>query len=84
MHTKKEKRGCHKMNGELCKNFFDTKEVRKYQRKMFKSVRHKLLMHIPLTEEEAYRKKYGIEANTKMLYDGNLNIKRHELQGRNG
>ena len=52
MNTMKDKRGCHNMNGELCTNFFDTKEVRKEQRKMFKSVRHKLLIHIPLTEEE--------------------------------
>ena len=71
MKTMKDKSGCHKMNGELCTNFFDTKEVRKEKRKMFKSVRHKLLMHIPLTEEEeAYREKCGIEANTKMSYDG--------------
>ena len=71
MNTMKDKRGCHKRNGELCTNFFDTKEVRKERRKMFKSVRHKLLMCIPLTEEEeAYREKYGIEANTKMSYDG--------------
>ena len=63
MKTIKDKRGCHKRNGELCMNFFDTKEIRKERRKMFKSV--------PLTEEEeAYMEKYGIEANTKMSYDG--------------
>lgn len=71
MKTMKDKRGFHKMNGELCTNFFDTKEVRKERSKMFKSVRHKLLMHIPLTEEEeAYREKYDIEANSKMSYSG--------------
>ena len=59
------------MNGELCGNFFEGKDERKERRKMFKSVRHKLLMHIPLTdEEEAFRERYGIEANTKMLYNG--------------
>ena len=71
MNTMKDNRGCHKMNGELCAIFFDTKEIRKERRKMFKSVRHKLLMHIPLTEEEeTYKEKDGIEANTKMSYDG--------------
>lgn len=71
MKTMKDKRGCHKRNGELCTNFFDTKEVRKERRKIFKSVRHKLLMHIQLTEEEeAYKEKYDIEENTKMSYDG--------------
>ena len=71
MKTMKDKRGCHKRNGELCTNFFDTKEVRKERRKMFKSVRHKLLMHIPLTEEEeAYREKYDIDEHTQMTYDG--------------
>lgn len=71
MKAKKDKRGCHRMNGELCGNFFEGKDERKERRKMFKSVRHKLLMHIPLTDdEEAYREKYGIEANTKMSYDG--------------
>ena len=71
MKTKKDKRGCHRMNGELCGNFFEGKDERKERRRLFKSVRHKLLMHIPLTEEEeAYMEKYGIEVNTKMLYDG--------------
>lgn len=59
------------MNGELCVNFFEGKDERKERRRLFKSVRHKLLMHIPLTdEEEAFRERYGIEVNTKMSYDG--------------
>lgn len=71
MKAKKDKRGCHRRNGELCGNFFEGKDERKERRRLFKSVRHKLLMHIPLTdEEEAFRDRYGIEENTKMLYNG--------------
>lgn len=71
MKTKKDKRGCHNRNGELCTNFFDTKEVRKARRKMFKSVRHKLMMRIPLTEEEeAFREMYDIDEHTQMRYNG--------------
>ena len=67
----KDKRGFHKRNSELCMNFFDTKEVRKERRRLFKSVRHKLLMHIPLTdEEEALRERYDIDEHTHMTHDG--------------
>lgn len=51
-------------------NYYD-KETRKRRRKLFKSIRHKLLFHIPLTDdEEKYRKRYGIEENTKMTFEG--------------
>lgn len=71
MKTKKDKRGLHKRNGELCGNFFEGKDERKERRRLFKSVRHKLLMHIPLTEEEeAFREMYDIDEHTQMTNDG--------------
>ena len=59
------------MNGDLCGNFFDGKDERKERRRLFKSVRHKLLMRIPLTdEEEALRERYDIDEHTQMTHDG--------------
>lgn len=51
-------------------NYYD-KETRKQCRKLFKSVRHKLLFRIPLTdEEEEYRRKHNIKEDTKMTFEG--------------
>lgn len=51
--------------------YYGDKNERKYYRKLFKAVRHKLLFQIPLSdEEEEYRKKYDITPNTKMSFEG--------------
>lgn len=71
MKAKKDNKRSHRMNGELCGNFFDEKNERKERRRLFKSVRHKLLMHISLTdEEEAFRERYNIDEHTQMTHDG--------------
>lgn len=50
---------------------YSDKNERKYYRKLFKAVRHKLLFQIPLSdEEEEYRKKYNITPDTKMSFEG--------------
>lgn len=50
---------------------YGDKQERKERRKLFKSVRHKLLMHIPLTaEEDEFRRQYNIEENTRMACTG--------------
>lgn len=52
-------------------NDYGDKDERKYNRKLFKTVRHKLLFQIPLSdEEEEYRKKYNITPNLKMSFEG--------------
>lgn len=50
---------------------YGDKQERKERRKLFKSVRHKLLMHIPLTEEEEeFRRMYDINESTRMACTG--------------
>ena len=49
------------------------KEERKHRRKLFKAVRHKLLFHIPLTEEEKeFQNANGITENSKMSFEGEV------------
>lgn len=71
MRALKDKRGIHNRpyTGEWIS--YRDKEERKHHRRMFKAVRHKLLMCIPLTDEEdLYRIKWGINADSKMDYEG--------------
>lgn len=71
MRTIKDVKGIHnRINHGKWENYGD-KDERKQRRKLFKSVRHKLLMRIPLdVEEEKFRALHGIEENTKMAYTG--------------
>lgn len=71
MKAIKDKKGTHNRGygGPIYEYY--TKEERKERRKMFKSVRHKLKMQIPLTaEEEEYRIAHRINSDSKMTYDG--------------
>ena len=71
MKTMKTPKGCHNRRHHGSWSIYGTKEERKANRRLFKAVRHKLLMCIPLTEEEqAYKEKEGIEVNTPMRCDG--------------
>lgn len=71
MKTIKTPKGTHNRISHGSWKKYGRKEERKANRALFKSVRHKLLMQIPLTdEEEAYRNRWGIEAHTPMRCDG--------------
>ena len=72
MKTIKTPKGMHNRpyHGSWC--FYD-KEERKRRRKLFKAVRHKLLFHIPLTEEEIeFQNENGITENSKMTFEGEI------------
>ena len=71
MRTIKDVKGIHnRINHGKWYNYGD-KDERKQRRKLFKSVRHKLLMRITLTEEEEkFRNLHDIDENTKMAYTG--------------
>ena len=71
MKTIKTPKGTHNRCNHGSWDKYGTKEERKANRRLFKSIRHKLLMCIPLTAEETnYRKQYKIEVNTPMRCDG--------------
>jgi hypothetical protein len=58
---------------------YSDKETRKRCRKLFKAVRHKLLFHIPLSdEEEEYRRKHNIKEDTKMTFEGESDYSNRE------
>lgn len=69
--TIKTPKGIHNRRPYEPWNDYGDKDERKYNRKLFKAVRHKLLFQIPLSdEEEEYRKKYDITPNLKMSFEG--------------
>lgn len=71
MKAIKDKRRDHNRpyEGEWC--YRGDKDERKERRKMFKSVRHKLLMRIPLTDEENdFKLQNHIYEDSKMTFDG--------------
>jgi hypothetical protein len=71
MKTLKTPKGIHnRIHHGKWYNYGDKTE-RKERRKLFKGIRHKLLMRIPLTEEEEkFRNLHYIDENTKMAYTG--------------
>lgn len=67
MRTIKDTKGLHNRISHGSWNGYGTKEERKDRRRMFKAVRHKLLMCIPLSgEEERFRNTWKIESDTRM------------------
>lgn len=67
MRTIKDTKGIHNRIRHGSWSRYGTKEERKERRKLFKRVRHKLLMHIPLNEqEESFRNQWQIDEKTKM------------------
>lgn len=71
MRTIKTPKGLHNRLHHGLWSQFGTKEERKERRRLFKSVRHKLLFHIPLTdEEENFRASRNINEHSLMRFDG--------------
>lgn len=71
MRTIKDTKGIHNRTPHGSWGVYGNKEERKRQRKLFKSVRHKLQMCAPLTdEEEAFRQTWAIEKDSKMSCTG--------------
>lgn len=68
---KRKDKGYHNRINHGSWSHYGDKTERKERRKLFKSIRHKLLMRIPLNEEEeAFRQRYNIDENTKMSCTG--------------
>ena len=73
MLTIKNKKGVH--NRPAYGPWYEryNKDERKVRRKLIKAIRHKLLFHIELTNDESeYQKRYHIDIDTKMDYQGNV------------
>lgn len=67
MMTIKDMKGLHNRINHGSWGMYGTKEERKERRRLFKAVRHKLLMCIPLSEEEErFRSRWNIEVDTCM------------------
>jgi hypothetical protein len=73
MKTVKNSKGVHNRPARGPWYEYYDKDERKARRKMIKAIRHKLLFNIPLTDEESvYQKKFGVDVNTKMDYQGRV------------
>lgn len=73
MLTIKNKKGVHNRPAYGPWNERYNKDERKVRRKLIKAIRHKLLFHIELTNDESeYQKRYHIDVDTKMDYQGDV------------